>query len=201
LIVRLVRSATKLANAICPDFRNASLAKERDCFVDMIFVLRHCDNTCAKTQPRGENCIDAAHRLAMTARLLSDFVVNLGAIRVHRRRDIHIVFDKAIEEGLGHSRQIRKDLDELIVEGSRARDEIGQSSVERRLTADELNLLAAEPGGCGQYVEIIIRSEAIVAAGERTRLGIAMHALQIAAVCELEPEELHTIGCTGHSGA
>ena len=201
MIVCLVRSATKLANAICADFRNASLTKERDCFVDMIFVLRHRDNTCAKTQPRGENCIDAAHSFAMTSSFLRDFVVNLGAMRVHRRCDVHIVLDKTIEQRLRQSRQICKDLDELIVERSCARDEIGQSSIERRLTTDELYLLTAELGGRGQYVEVIIRSQAIVAAGERTRLGVAVNALQIAAVGELEPEELHTLGCAWHSGA
>jgi hypothetical protein len=66
----------------------------------VIFVLRHRDDARTKPKARRKNRIDAAHRLTMTAGLLRNLVVNLGSIRVNRSCDIHIVFDKTIEQRL-----------------------------------------------------------------------------------------------------
>jgi len=96
--VTLRRSTAKLTDAIGTNVLDAFASQERNGVLNVVFVDGHADDAGAQREPRRQHGIDMTHGSVEAADLLGYLVMNLGAVGIHRRRDVNRVLDKTVEQ-------------------------------------------------------------------------------------------------------
>ena len=103
---------------------------------------------------------------------------------------MHPVIDRDLERLVIQPGQIAENLDEIESDFGAEPQQTLELRIELRLAPDKLDLPATESVRLGHQVLIVFGSEDVAIARVRTRLRVAVHALRIAAIGQLEPEEI-----------
>ncbi len=123
---------------------------------------------------------------------LRDRVVGLADAGVDRRGEADPGLDGEAQGVVAQAREVGEHLDELVAglfSGAEQPQEVG---VQLRLAADELQPVAAERVGLPHDRLVRRGGEHVAVPAERMRLGVAVNALQVAAVGQLEPQEVES---------
>ena len=116
--------------------------------------------------------------------------MRLGLVGIDRRGEANAVLGGKAERVVVELGQVAEHLDELEADGLGGDEEPVEIAIELRLATDELKLAAAKVVGFTHEPVVVGRRQEVAIAGMRVGLGVAMNALQIAAVGQLKPQKI-----------
>ncbi|MCR4314381.1 MAG: hypothetical protein NUV84_03995 [Candidatus Uhrbacteria bacterium] len=181
--------AAEATHAVVTDLLDAQLADFGYGRLDGLVVdSRDLDNAHADVQTQFHRVHDGSTRLGVTATAGRHGVVHPCVHAVVGEGEGDMAVDEDLPQPVFDDRAVGVDFDLDAQPGGRL-DEQADVGVERRLSADELHVLHAQHGGFGQDTDPVPGRHATQKRQVRTRLLVAVDALQVALAGEFEPEE------------
>jgi hypothetical protein len=117
-------------------------------------------------------------------------LMSFGLVRIHGRREVNTGTTSEPHGLVTEPGEVAEHLNELEAHLLGRLKEALEMRAELRLTADELHLAAAEFARLAHHRQVVVHSQKVTVSRLRARLRVAVDALQIAAIRQLQPQEI-----------